>query len=184
LGCYTDDTPRVLPHRVDASYIPGGLTPEKCKTVCAEKGYAFAGTEFHEECYCGDAAPSSSVLVGDNECNDPCTGDGTTTCGAAWRVEVYETNAVWKGKGCYVDSGSPRVLPVDKTSAVSGQMTVTKCLEACSGYTFAGVEFGVECWCGGSILETNKAGNEDQCDMQCAGDGGEICGGGNRVSVY
>lgn len=50
------------------------------------------------------------------------------------------------------------------------------------GYLYAGLEFGAECYCGHKIQATNVS--EAECDMECKGERGSVCGGANRLSVY
>lgn len=64
------------------------------------------------------------------------------------------------------------------------------CFELCNNgaNTHFGTEYSKECWCAeGPELTTN--GDEvdsDECDMTCAGapEGGETCGGYDRISAY
>ncbi|KAK4161708.1 carbohydrate-binding WSC, partial [Cladorrhinum sp. PSN259] len=185
LGCYTDSTPRVLPQQVSVS---GGLTIDKCKTACAAQGHSLAGVEFGNECYCGSTAPSNTIKAPEGDCSIPCEGDSSQICGNAWRVGVYQTGSEWKALGCHWDAVSPRLLPFEVTSQISGGMTVSKCLSSCKngGYVLAGVEFGSQCFCGNAFAAGGggQAGSEDQCDAVCAGDAQGICGGGNRINVF
>lgn len=50
------------------------------------------------------------------------------------------------------------------------------------GYLYAGLEFGAECYCGHKIQAANVS--EADCDMECKGERGSLCGGANRLSVY
>ena len=50
------------------------------------------------------------------------------------------------------------------------------------GYLYAGREFGAECYCGHKIQAANVS--EAECDMDCKGERGSVCGGANRLSVY
>ncbi|KAG8798005.1 hypothetical protein FRC17_007582 [Serendipita sp. 399] len=57
----------------------------------------------------------------------------------------------WTGQGCFTDYLENRILP--DRFYVPGGMTIEKCIEACSsnGYSYAGVEFANECYCGNGI---------------------------------
>ena len=56
-------------------------------------------------------------------------------------------------------------------------MTVSMCLAFCGDSTYAGLEYGRECWCA-SELNTNAAKLPDaNCTLACMGDNTEICGG-------
>ncbi|CAB1319882.1 unnamed protein product [Coregonus sp. 'balchen'] len=43
-------------------------------------------------------------------------------------------------------------------------------------------EFGAECYCGHKIQAPNAS--ESECNMECKGDKGNLCGGANRLSIY
>ena len=59
-------------------------------------------------------------------------------------------------------------------------MTVEKCKQLCLGFAYAGVEYSKECFCG-NIAPTITAQN---CNMVCAGNKNQICGGGWAMNVY
>lgn len=85
--------------------------------------------------------------------------------------------------GCYLDDTQSRAL-----RGVSffdyKKMTVFRCQDNCAerGYLYAGLEFGAECYCGHKIQAANVS--ESDCDMDCKGERGSVCGGVNRLSVY
>ncbi|XP_048640847.1 WSC domain-containing protein 2 [Marmota marmota marmota] len=85
--------------------------------------------------------------------------------------------------GCYLDDTQSRAL-----RGVSffdyKKMTVFRCQDNCAerGYLYAGLEFGAECYCGHKIQAANVS--EAECDMECKGERGSVCGGANRLSVY
>ncbi|KAM9056308.1 sialate:O-sulfotransferase 2 isoform 1-T1 [Megaptera novaeangliae] len=85
--------------------------------------------------------------------------------------------------GCYLDDTQSRAL-----RGVSffdyKKMTIFRCQDNCAerGYLYAGLEFGAECYCGHKIQATNVS--EAECDMDCKGERGSVCGGANRLSVY
>ncbi|KAI8850376.1 hypothetical protein BC829DRAFT_389283 [Chytridium lagenaria] len=57
------------------------------------------------------------------------------------------------------------------------------CLAAGKGWTFAGVEYGGECWCGSDISKRVEA-IESTCNIPCKADTSFICGGRSRMSLY
>lgn len=67
-------------------------------------------------------------------------------------------------------------------------MTIENCQDACLSlaYTFAGVEYGSECWCDDELQ--NDAGpatdGEAKCAMPCNGDSEQMCGGPDRLNLY
>ncbi|XP_077167197.1 sialate:O-sulfotransferase 1 isoform X4 [Paroedura picta] len=63
-------------------------------------------------------------------------------------------------------------------------MTVSHCQEACAerAYIYAGLEYGAECYCGNKLpLVVAK---QEECNNECKGEKGAICGGVNRLSVF
>nr|XP_015222815.1 PREDICTED: WSC domain-containing protein 1 [Lepisosteus oculatus] len=56
------------------------------------------------------------------------------------------------------------------------------CLLPRSGYLFAGLEYGAECYCGNRI--TSPSTRDEECNLDCKGEKGSVCGGVGRLSVY
>ena len=63
-------------------------------------------------------------------------------------------------------------------------MTVFKCIDHCAskGYTYAGLEWAVECWCGNTLAQSKL--NHMTCTTKCAGNSSQYCGGPQKLSVY
>lgn len=90
----------------------------------------------------------------------------------------------WTWLGCYTDSVSMRALNHHGTIAGwPSTTTVEACQAACQaqGFSYAGVEFGNECWCGNELSSRPAT---DGCNMPCSGNSQEICGGPDRLNVY
>ncbi|KAK6522495.1 hypothetical protein TWF281_001941 [Arthrobotrys megalospora] len=91
--------------------------------------------------------------------------------------------------GCYNET-----LDVTNDRAIYGgnvtkstDMTVQKCLDICktSGNSnYAGLEYTSECWCGPYLSGLSQKLEDTQCNLGCAGNNSEACGGALRVSVY
>ncbi|KAJ7720043.1 galactose oxidase [Mycena metata] len=67
-----------------------------CLSQCAAFGYAAAGMEFGDRCYCGDLSDvvkSGFGLQPESDCNIPCTGDPIHLCGGVARLQYY----LWTG---------------------------------------------------------------------------------------
>ncbi|XP_077167195.1 sialate:O-sulfotransferase 1 isoform X2 [Paroedura picta] len=85
--------------------------------------------------------------------------------------------------GCFGDDARERTLK----GAVFydfRKMTVSHCQEACAerAYIYAGLEYGAECYCGNKLpLVVAK---QEECNNECKGEKGAICGGVNRLSVF
>ncbi|KAJ6657906.1 hypothetical protein lerEdw1_001826 [Lerista edwardsae] len=85
--------------------------------------------------------------------------------------------------GCFMDD--PREKSLKGTVFYDlRKMTVSHCQEACAerAYTYAGLEYGSECYCGNKLPLTTA--RQEDCNSECKGEKGTICGGVNRLSVY
>ncbi|XP_016312851.1 WSC domain-containing protein 1-like [Sinocyclocheilus anshuiensis] len=85
--------------------------------------------------------------------------------------------------GCFLDDAKDRALK-GMVFYDFRKMTSTLCQDTCmeSGYQFAGLEYGSECYCGNRI--TSARMKEEGCNLDCKGEKGAICGGVSRLSVY
>jgi hypothetical protein len=67
------------------------------------------------------------------ECNFPCAGDSSETCGAGNRLNVYKKTAssiyfsTHGTRGCYTDDLTTGVRALDSKTTKSSDMTVEKC---------------------------------------------------------
>ncbi|KAI0628684.1 WSC-domain-containing protein [Trametes polyzona] len=96
LGCASDVPGRTL--NVDA-YTSESMTVGACIAHCAERGHALAGVEYARECYCGSAfVNGGGAPLADAQCNMPCTGDRSTTCGGAMALSVFKNSAAGSTK--------------------------------------------------------------------------------------
>ncbi|KAI0457698.1 WSC domain-containing protein [Xylaria acuta] len=100
-GCYNDNinNTRTLPWQLR---FPGTLTATTCLAQCAQFGYAAAGLEYGEECYCGDPldiTSAGSAKQPESDCNIVCAGNASAICGGGSRLSTY----YWTGsKPLYV----------------------------------------------------------------------------------
>lgn len=182
-GCFVDN---VNGHRLldGSSYAADAMTVEACAGFCSSHKYF--GLEFGRECYCADSLSGSAV--DDRDCSFSCSGNSAEQCGAKDRLDVY-TNNLYSARqpanlaapylGCFVDEGA-RALPDNLLGA--DDMTAEKCAAHCADYSYFGVEFGRECWCGNSPPKT--AADESECSFGCAGDDSQLCGAGGRINVW
>ncbi|KAJ6592360.1 WSC domain-containing protein, partial [Mycena capillaripes] len=87
IPCATDIPSRIL---TDV-YITNSEanTPLSCTRQCFALGFAYAGVESGDECYCGSDLVSDVSATHISDCDAPCTGDTNITCGASWRMQVH-----------------------------------------------------------------------------------------------
>ncbi|XP_033112682.1 WSC domain-containing protein ARB_07867-like [Anneissia japonica] len=86
-------------------------------------------------------------------------------------------------KGCFQDKPE-RAMPSDYTE--SGSMTIDQCITHCHGrgHMYAGLQYGKECFCGGNTYSKYGRVPDTNCNVKCAGNSQEICGGTWKISVY
>lgn len=87
-------------------------------------------------------------------------------------------------RGCYAEPNGSRALPEQAYSSSSN--TPELCQSSCValGYSIAGTEYGSECWCANQFSSGTAARPDSDCDFACPGNSAELCGAGNRLSVY
>ncbi|KAK3944151.1 WSC domain-containing protein [Diplogelasinospora grovesii] len=205
LGCYQDSTTaRIETTQSNIANNSNGA----CQQFAVTSKAAFAGTEYTTECWVGRNIPPVSLRVDDYLCqNYICPGDKTQFCGGvgSYVMMWYDVTGYFPGNnslsaafmppaykktvgnyvyyGCRTDSTAARTLSGKIVGASSGN-TIESCAAACAGYTYFGVEYGTECYCGNTLGGTNAAAVESTCSYTCAGDPTELCGGSSRISVY
>lgn len=92
----------------------------------------------------------------------------------------------WTYLGCFQDAISRTLVGSTPVDYLRGQMSNLTCINHCnaSGYSFAGTEYGSECWCGSSIQDKAVRLPESSCDVPCQYSGDEFCGGSWAISVF
>ncbi|KAF5588761.1 WSC domain-containing protein [Fusarium pseudocircinatum] len=86
LGCYSDTT---LSRTLSNSLNVAGNTNKKCQDACAAAGYKYAGTEFGNQCFCGNTIDNSGAPIAASTCNKACAGDSTATCGGPNALSLF-----------------------------------------------------------------------------------------------
>lgn len=94
----------------------------------------------------------------------------------------------WRYVGCLKDGGAFATRTLDGPSQDDPAMTVDRCLDFCAaeGFAYAGLEYKTQCFCGRAPAagRAQPDGTLGECDMPCAGDAQQICGGYGQESVY
>ena len=194
LGCFTDNIgSRSL---VGPVFHGEDMTLEKCAANCADYGYF--GVEYGTQCFCGNRLRETAEEVDQAECAMPCGGDNANVCGDADRLTVYVSKDCHVGpdspttvgsfqyQSCRTDSVSSRALLVSNQERVlrADDMTVEKCAEFCDGYSYFGVEYGNQCFCGDQLSNTSQEAPEEECAYLCKGNPLQLCGAADRLNVY
>ncbi|CZR53720.1 related to glyoxal oxidase precursor [Phialocephala subalpina] len=127
------------------------------------------------------------------------SGTGTTTSSTSGTGSVTSTSSTsttsapvitslptgWTYKGCWIDQAYGRILSTQ--SPDSATLTVESCVAACValGYSIAGMEYYTQCYCGNSMINQAALATADtDCNTACGGNSAEMCGGGDRMSIY
>ncbi|KAK1976643.1 WSC domain-containing protein [Colletotrichum cereale] len=192
MGCYSDQaSARTLTTSIS---LPGNVRVSDCTTACAAQGFLYAGLEFGRECFCGTGIQNGGAPIPAKSCNMACTADKTQYCGGAAAINIYKSTVPqtggpsaipngWVAQSCYTDSPSQRALSYKVPSF--DKFSAAQCITQCDGlgYTYAGLEYGSECFCGNSIDGGNSPASSG-CDMSCAGNRFDTCGGAGRINIY
>ncbi|KAH7360449.1 WSC domain-containing protein [Rhexocercosporidium sp. MPI-PUGE-AT-0058] len=192
-GCFVDNgSPRTLLYT--GPRLHQNQTVEGCVAFCKGNGYQYAGLEYGEQCFCG--ASVNNVQTDEADCDFSCTGDRTEVCGGSNRVSIYQdptfpvvdptTISDYQKLGCYQESTMGRSLAWRQDQVNATTMTVEGCLTACKagGYSFSGLEFASECYCGVVLGNGTLPVDSSKCDMPCKGDATETCGGRKTLDLY
>merc|ERR1712180_360152 len=99
----------------------------------------------------------------------------------------------WTGQ-CVDDNGTTKLLSDQNIHSnnsyshgyPSSNNSVTTCIKMCrsKGYTYAGVEYGYQCFCGNTPPPSSKILPQSQCWYKCYGDPDQFCGGFHTMNVY
>lgn len=142
-----------------------------------------------------------------------CNGNSSEFCGGPNRLDMYQSSGAppptssttsttqttstsasstvtglpsgWSYKGCYIDGVNGRILNTQNPD--SPTLTIEGCIQTCigQGHIVAGMEYSSQCFCGDYLVNGGAlAPSDSQCNMPCSGNSNEMCGAGNRMSIY
>merc|ERR1719318_249694 len=97
-------------------------------------------------------------------------------------IFIVKAESAWINGECYNDHS--RLLERHLTS--SSDMTPELCIGKCadSAYSFAGVQYHKECWCGDEQPPQEEQRPQSECNSACTGDKSIMCGGGWRMNIF
>ncbi|KAL2074513.1 hypothetical protein VTL71DRAFT_8291 [Oculimacula yallundae] len=192
-GCFVDNgSPRTLLYTGPRDRK--NQTVQSCVAFCKGNDYQYAGLEYGQECFCG--ASVNNVQADEADCDFSCTGDNTEICGGNNRISIYQdptfpvvdptTISDYQKLGCYSEGSNGRSLAWRQNQVNASTMTVENCLTACKsgGYSFSGVEYGQECYCGVVLGNGTLPVDDSKCNLPCKGDATETCGGRSTLDLY
>ena len=117
LGCYSDINPRQLQKQYNL-----GSSNENgaCQTQCQSMGYAFAGTEYRIQCWCGNLPPNGAKYFPESakKCTYGCANDTIQACGGdGGYISIYYDSSKY--------SPDCKAVPCDTTSSSTTSQTST-----------------------------------------------------------
>ena len=159
------------------------LTHEICFEHC--KNFKYAGFGHGVACCCAESLPENDFRP-DSECHRVCQGDQKSTdkCGgpARWSFYSIEEPQPFTGQCISYDSDLGGIV-VDEGTVIA-DLTIEKCLEECANFKYAAVRNGNECHCDNEFNNRIEWLSETDCNVPCAGDPTQICGGSRKLNVY
>lgn len=193
-GCFEDPSSPERALLYNSNLPTDAMTVEKCVAFCKGNLYEYAGLEYYGQCFCGSSV--NGPQLPESSCTFPCTGNSSQTCGGNDIISVYQdptfpivddtTISDFQSIGCYSEGSNGRSLAWRQDQVSSTSLTIESCLSACKkgGYSFAGVEFAQECYCGVVLGNGTLPVDSSQCNMPCTGDDSETCGGRGTLNLY
>jgi hypothetical protein len=150
-----------------------------CSMTCDGNALEYCGGPNRLDLYKGAASTPTTTTGGGG--GSPTTTPPVTATGS----DGATLPAGWKYDGCWVDNLNGRVMMHEQPD--NDALTVEICVNTCIGlgYTVAGIEFGVQCFCDNAISNGGAlATNQADCSTPCPGNAAEMCGAGNRLDVF
>ena len=117
VGCYQDASIHPLQTQLPS---PGGsqLSRQKCSNACWGAGCRFSGLKAGVECWCGQYV-QGDLSSSPADCNMPCPGNSSETCGGA---KVFNVVAGNEPPYSYIEPLTPTSTVVASSSSVSSSV--------------------------------------------------------------
>ncbi|KXZ45139.1 hypothetical protein GPECTOR_58g588 [Gonium pectorale] len=180
-----------------------GVTGATCTPIfsagywcnCPAGSYSYDGTCYPDPCA---GNPCAQQGVPKATCNVVRNGTAVYTCScpAGTSYEVVQASgyrSCYPSRhdlnsgylGCFVETPASRRLP-NTLLDNNGALTPELCRQAAvaAGYPYFGVHYGAWCYGGVDLGRAVFFGASEQCNMACAGDKTQACGGNGAISVY
>ncbi|KAH6653915.1 WSC domain-containing protein [Truncatella angustata] len=122
-GCYDEGKGRAVG---DFRAADAAMTVDACVGICGGKGFAWAGLEYGQECWCARGLNKNAPLLSSpgqaDQCTMQCAGNKGQTCGGSNKVSVYRSNGAQKEKRSRKRSLGPHATKIGE----DGRPTVIK----------------------------------------------------------
>nr|XP_019051361.1 hypothetical protein I302_01810 [Kwoniella bestiolae CBS 10118]OCF30291.1 hypothetical protein I302_01810 [Kwoniella bestiolae CBS 10118] len=116
VGCVVDDqSNRALN---GGAFTSTNNTIQNCVKTCSSRGYVYAGVEYGQECWCGDA--NSRLVSASSGCDVACTGDKSHVCGGSDRLNVYALIPNITGTSAFASATVSTSVDNTSTATLSG----------------------------------------------------------------
>eukprot|EP00918_Siedleckia_nematoides_P030203 GHVU01065320.1.p1 GENE.GHVU01065320.1~~GHVU01065320.1.p1 ORF type:complete len:279 (+),score=23.43 GHVU01065320.1:229-1065(+) len=196
VGCW-EDKPTIkadLEHRGPQRY--SGFIPlaADCWEYCRGRGYAYAGIQNGEGCFCGNSSRSSYGYgkYGYHRKQDSICKTNVDIRDHSTPLGGYEASAVFflsaTHVGCFEDHGGKHYreyahAPI--SDAYYNSLSVDLCVGYCKsrGYNYAAMQNGTQCFCGYESPRYKQL-SQSACSKPCSGNPNERCGGAQANSVW
>ncbi|TPX11566.1 uncharacterized protein E0L32_007777 [Thyridium curvatum] len=164
-----------------------------CNMICNGNATEYCGAGNRLDVYVrggvGNSTSTSSSSTASST-SSTATGTGSTsttsTSSAASPTATgpyrRQTVGPYQFQGCWTETNNGRALYA--TTYADDGMTLDSCAAFCSAYTYFGVEYGRECYCGNTLRDGSTLATLSDCSFLCPGDKTEYCGAGNRLELY
>lgn len=181
------------------------MSLEVCADYCTiTNNYTLFGVEYGSQCFCSDdiQAGAGFPIYDISMCNYPCAGNANETCGGYGALFIYQAlppppplpsglinNYTYTASGCYAEPADGSRALDGYVNANSWQGTAT-CSQICglSNFSYFGLEYADECWCGDSVSPLATLVDSTKCNMPCVGNAAsganETCGGSRLLNLY
>ncbi|KAF6201578.1 hypothetical protein GE061_003970 [Apolygus lucorum] len=185
LGCFKEVEGRLMKGAM-LNY-ERSLTRERCMSECRARGMRYFGLQYRHECFCSNDRPSFELIADIMECDMKCSGNPGETCGGYGRLSVYDSKPDHRNYlGCFKDLEGGSRLMQGAMKKFERTLTLEICLSECrsKGFRYFGLQYNHECFCSAERPPSERTADFSECNMRCAGNPGEMCGGVGRISVY
>ncbi|KAI1084815.1 WSC-domain-containing protein [Whalleya microplaca] len=116
LGCFSDPggNNRALGGATKVDTV--AMTNEMCASFCKDSGYSLAGTEYYQECFCGNSNTGTNI-TDISQCDAKCKGNSQEYCGGSGKMSVWSISQVQPSQSSSTQSSSTQSSSTQSKSA-------------------------------------------------------------------